>query len=194
MQTLTSKQIYPLIILSTAMMFVMVAGTAVAHIIFHLFGTWSFTCSSLIFPLSFTINVLIGELYHRKISFTVFLSSMFFSLMFGFVAQGSIPLSIKFVLWGSLGSLVGLTINTLIVTRRDLSRFRSFTTRYFLSTTLGEFILVTIVSFGAFTGYLPLAQVVQLWLFSYVTKVIITIILAFPTKVLASYIRVSYFA
>lgn len=194
MHTLQQKQVYPLVFLSIAMLFVMVSGTAVAHIILHLFGRWAFTCSSLIFPLSFTINVLVGELYQRKISFTVFLSAMLFSLLFGIVAQDVIPLSVRFVLWGTVGSLIGLSVNTLIVTMHDLSHLRSFTIRYFLSTTVGEFLLVTIVTFGAFTGYLPLAQVVQIWLFSYVTKVLITILLAFPTKILANFIRENYFA
>lgn len=193
MHVLHQRQVYPLIFLAIAMLFVMVSGTAVAHIILHIFHYWSFTCSSLIFPLSFTINVLIGELYHRKISFTVFLSAMFFSLLFGFVAQEDIPLSIRFVLWGTIGSFIGLTVNTLIVTKKDLSRFKSFTVRYFLSTTVGEFLLVTIVTFGAFIHYLPIKSVIQVWLFSYVTKVIITIILAFPTKVVAVYMREHYF-
>lgn len=57
----SQKQLKPLILLSLAMFLSMVSGTMVAHYIFHLFGFWSFTAASLIFPWSFICNVLLAE-------------------------------------------------------------------------------------------------------------------------------------
>lgn len=115
-----------------------------------------------------------------------------FSLLFGFISSGVIPISIAFVLWGTLGSLLSFYVNTLIVTYKPPKKTLSFTARYFLSTGLGEFLLVTIVTFGVFLPLKPWLDVVEIWLFSYATKVIFTILLAFPTKVLANFITKHY--
>lgn len=191
---MNNKPFIPLIFLSVSMLFIMVSGTALAHIVVKLFGVWSITCSSLIFPFSFMVNVIIAELYKRKISFTVFLTCITFSLLFGFIASHSITLAIPFVLWGTLGSIASLSVNTLLVTKQKLWLIKSFTLRYLFSTTVGELILVTIVTFGVFyiSGNYTIAKVIQIWSFSYVSKIVITLIAAFPTKILAHFFKVRY--
>lgn len=120
-----------------SMLLAMVAGTAVAHIILRIFHYWSFTASSLIFPWSFVINVLLAECYKKQLSFFVFLTSITLSLLFGIISQNTIPISLPFVFWGTLGSLVGFSANTLIVTYRPPKAHYPFSLRYFLSTGLG---------------------------------------------------------
>jgi hypothetical protein len=170
-----------------AMLLSMVSGTTVAHYIIKLFGFWSFTAASLVFPWSFICNVLLAECYHKKISFFVFLTAIVFSLLFGVIAQGVVPISLPFVLWGTFASIISFSVNTLIVTYRPPKKHYSFTVRYFLSTGVGEFLLVTIVTFSVFLPKFSLIAVVQIWLFSYITKIIFTIILAFPTKILSNF-------
>jgi len=179
------KQLYPLIILSMLMLLTMVSGTAVAHTILRIFHFWSFTASSLVFPWSFIINVLLAECYKKQISFLVFCTAITLSLVFGIIAQNTIPISLPFVLWGTCGSVVGFSANTLVVTYRPPKRSYPFFLRYFLSTGLGELLLVTIVTFGVFLPLYPLYKVLQIWLFSYISKIFLTFILAFPVRVLA---------
>ncbi len=189
---MSPAQLKPLVLLSMLMLFIMVSGTALAHIIIKLFGVWSITCSSLIFPLSFAINVIIAECYKKEITFFVFITSIILSVTFSFVASDSIPLSIPFALWGTLGSLVGLTVNTLIVSLPHIGKVRSFIMRYLLSTTLGELLLVTITTWGTFLAHYDVKTVMQIWLFSYLSKVVITLILAFPIQSIAIYISSHY--
>lgn len=189
---MSNKQIKPLVILAMLMLLIMILGTTVAHVILHLFGVWSLTASSLIFPLSFIVNVLLGECYGKQETFFVFLTAIFFSLIFGFFSYSMIPIAAKFVIFGTIGSILGFTVNTLIVTYKPLKKQYSFPVRYFASTGAGEFVLVTIVTWGAFLPTHSFSTVTQIWVFSFTTKILLTFILAIPVRILANFITIHY--
>lgn len=202
------KEIKPLIILSCALLMCMVGANAVAYKIISIFGLWSANGAALLFTFTFPIGVLIAEVYGSKIGKFVTYTAMALSLCFSLIVVLVIHLpapttiqhdeafrlvlgnSLRFSVVGTISSIIAFRINIAIITHfKKITQGRFFILRYLGSTTFGELILATLATFGAFLFVIPLSKVIQLWLFSYFFKVAITSLLAWPTTILAVYIK-----
>jgi uncharacterized integral membrane protein (TIGR00697 family) len=201
------KEIKPLVVLSCALLMCMVAATAVSYKIINVFG-WAANGGSLLFTLTFPISVLVAEIYGSEIGkfviSSVIVLAFCFSLIIVLVIHLPAPLnihqdaayksvlgnSLRLSVIGTIASLIAFRINIIVVTRfKKITQGRWFILRYLSSTAFGEFALATIATFGAFVFIIPLYQIVQIWLFSYCFKLVTTTILAWPTTILALYMK-----
>jgi len=159
--------------------------------------------ASLIFPITYTWNDIITEVYGfkttKKIIWFVFVCDYLFVFLIFFAIQAPSPLfhqeeSYNLVLgslWRSLSSemigvLVGAFINSAIISKwKIITHGRFFWFRSICSSAIGELIMLLISVPLALYGTLNTKEIITLILYAYSYKIIFAIIISGPANYLA---------
>ncbi len=186
---------------------IMVVSTSVAY---KPVKIWIFTAtsSSLLFALTFSISSIIAEVYGREITKKLInqliICGLIFSILVSIIPDLPAPnnwhhqaayhyvfgFSFRFALFGTIGSFISYKINTYLITKwKFLTKGKYFPLRIIGANTIGEFFLVLITTFGAFYGVYPQHQVINMFAFAYVSKIIYALILSWPSALVAYYIK-----
>lgn len=182
---------------------IMVASTSVAY---KPVKIWIFTAtgSSLLFAITFAISSVIAEVYGKvksnQLTNRVISCGMLFSIIVTLIPLLPSPAewhhqsafdyvfgnTFRFAIIGTFASWLSYRINTYLITKwKFLTNGRYFPLRVVGANTIGEFFLVSIVSFGAFYGVFPFHVIVNMFIFAYVSKIVYALILAWPAALIA---------
>lgn len=194
-------------LLSLLFLTVMVASTSVAY---KLVQVWTFTAtaSSLLFAITFAISSIIAEVYgknkSRELVNQIIPCGLIFSIIVTLVPHLPSPsnwhhqeaydyvfgFSFRFAIFGTIGSWISYKINIYLITKwKFLTNGKYFPLRVIGANTFGEFFLVLIVAFGAFYKVYPINQVISMFLFAYISKIIYAFILSWPSAFIAIIIK-----
>jgi uncharacterized integral membrane protein (TIGR00697 family) len=185
---------------------IMLTSTSLAYKPVEIFGVTA-TASSLLFAITFAINSIVAEVYGReesKKSINLLMGcGLVFSILVTLVPHLPSPSdwhhqaefnyvfggSFKFALLGTIGSYISYRINIALISRwKILTKGKYFPLRIIGANTFGEFFLVAIVTFGAFYGSYPFNEVVSMFLFAYLSKILYALILSWPAAFAAAII------
>ncbi len=186
---------------------IMVASTSIAYKPVMV-GNFTATASSLLFAITFAISSIIAEVYGKEISKRLLNQIIPCGLLFSIIASLMIHLpspvdwhhqadfnyvfgnSFRFAVFGTIGSWISYRINIYLITKwKFLTRGKYFPLRIIGANTCGEFFLVFITSFGAFYGVFPFKEVLSIFAFAYISKIIYAILLSWPAAFIAVIIR-----
>ena len=193
--------------LSLLYLTVMVASTSLAYKPVDIEGITA-TSSSLLFAFTFAISSIIAEVYGAKVSRSlvnqIIPCGLIFSLLVTTIPHLPSPKSwhhqsafnyvfgnsFRFAIFGTIGSFISYKLNIFLITRwKVLTRGKKFILRSIGANTCGEFFLVFITTFGAFYGVYPIKQVISMFIFAYLSKIIYAIILSWPSAIIAVCIK-----
>lgn len=164
--------------------------------------------ASLIFPITYTWNDIITEVYGfktaKKIIWFVFLCDYLFVLLVFFALQAPSPIpnqeeSYNLVLgslWRSLSSemvgvLAGAFINSIIISKwKIITRGKIFWFRSICSSAIGELMMLFISVPLALYGTLTIKEITTLIMYAYSYKIIFAIIISGPANYLANQLKV----
>lgn len=185
---------------------IMLTSTSLAYKPVEIFGITA-TASSLLFAVTFSINSIVAEVYGREESKQsinmLMVCGLIFSILVTLIPHLPSPSdwhhqtafdyvfgsSFKFAILGTIGSYISYRINIALISRwKILTKGKYFPLRIIGANTFGEFFLVTIVTFGAFYGSYPLHEVVSMFLFAYLSKILYAFILCWPAAFAAAII------
>ena len=183
---------------------IMVASTTVAYKPVQI-GPFTATASSLLFACTFAISSIIAEVYGRKTSKTLIWIVIPCGLLFTILITGLSHLpspadwnkqaafnyvlgsSMRFAAFGTVGSIISYHINIYLITKwKFLTSGKYFTLRTIGANSFGEFFLVAITTFGAFSGVYPTREVISIFAFAYISKIFFSFILAWPSALIAT--------
>ncbi len=186
---------------------IMVASTSVAY---KLVDVWGFTAtaSSLLFAITFAISSIIAEVYgaavSRKLINQIIPCGLIFSLIVTLVPHLPSPadwhhqaafnyvfgFSLRFAVFGTIGAWISYKINIYLIQKwKFLTKGKYFPLRVVGANTIGEFFLVSITTFGAFYKVFPLQEVISMFLFAYLSKIVYALILSWPSALIALLIK-----
>lgn len=186
---------------------IMVASTSVAYKLVDVFGFIA-TASSLLFAITFAINSIIAEVYGAAVTRIlinqIIPCGLVFSLLVTLVPHLPSPpnwhhqaafnyvfgFSFRFSVFGTIGAWLSYKINTYLIQKwKFLTKGRYFPLRVIGANTIGEFFLVFITTFGAFYHVYPLPEVIDIFLFAYLSKFVYALILSWPSALIAMIIK-----
>jgi len=166
-----------------------------------------FSAETLIFPITYTITDMIGEVYGyreaRKLIWIVLFCDFLFALTTSLLVMIPSPtLQIQNIynfvfsdlLRGStaeiFGVLCGIFTNIYAISKlKILVRGKYFWLRSIGSSTIGEAVLVLIAMPIMFLGKISISQLFVLMLFSYLYKIVFAIVAAYPATVMVRAIK-----
>ncbi|MDX1836486.1 VUT family protein [Legionella taurinensis] len=163
--------------------------------------------ASLIFPITYTWNDIITEVYGfktaKKIIWFVFLCDYLFVLLVFFAIQAPSPIqkqeeSYNLVLgslWRSLSSemvgvLAGAFINSIIISKwKIITRGKIFWFRSICSSAIGELIMLFISVPLALYGTLTIKEITTLIMYAYTYKIVFAFVISGPANYLANQLK-----
>lgn len=194
-------------LLSMIYLTIMVSSTSVAYKPVE-FGSIVATSSSLLFAFTFAISSIIAEVYGKESSMRLINQIIPCGLLFTVIVSLTIHLpspsnwhhqadysyvfgdSLRFAIFGTIGCWISYRINTFLITKwQILTRGKYFPLRIIGANTIGEFFLVLITTFGAFYGVFPLREVVSMFIFAYLSKIVFAFLLSWPSAFIAVIIQ-----
>ncbi|WP_367608289.1 queuosine precursor transporter [Legionella sp. W05-934-2] len=163
--------------------------------------------SSFIFPITYTWNDLITEVYGLKIAlrtvFFVFVCDWFFILLITISIKApsesaTIQNSYDYVLghlWRSLSSemfgvLIGATANSFIMSKwKRITKGTGFWYRSIISSLIGEIIMLCISVPLALWGILNFHQIIKLMIYAFSYKLVFAVLISVPAGFLSSILK-----
>lgn len=161
-----------------------------------------------VFPVSYVITDMVAELFGVHIAKKMILALVLCSLFFAFILFLVIHLpypsdwhldssyrevfdsSIRLVLFGVFANYLGSWCNASVVVRLRLyTKGKYFAIRSIIASGLGELILTLIVYFGVYWTTSAISGILQLVLDGYLIKLLYSMLLAFPSQFIISYLR-----
>lgn len=186
---------------------IMVASTSVAYKPIEI-GSITATASSLLFAFTFAISSIIAEVYGKERTLTLINQIIPCGLLFTIIITLMIHLpspanwhhqtdysyvfgnSFRFAFFGTIGCWIAYRINTRLIEKwKILTSGKYAPFRIIGANTIGEFFLVLITTFGAFYPVFPFKDVVSMFLFAYLSKILFAFILSWPSAFVAVIIK-----
>lgn len=194
-------------LLSLIYLTIMVSSTSIAYKPVEI-GSITATAASLLFAFTFAISSIIAEVYGKERSMRLINQIIPCGLLFTVIITLMIHLpsptdwhhqadytyvfgdSFRFAFFGTIGCWIAYRINTFLITKwKILTNGKYFPLRVIGANTIGEFFLVLITTFGAFYSVFPIHEVMSMFLFAYLSKILFAFLLSWPSAFVAVIIK-----
>jgi len=164
--------------------------------------------ASLIFPITYTLNDIITEVYGfnitKKIIWFVFICDYLFVILIFWAIKIPSPLlqqqeAYNFVLgslWRALSSeiigvLVGAFINSMIISKwKIITKGKQFWLRSICSSAVGEIIMLLISVPIALCGILSISEIGALIIYAYFYKILFALVISGPANYVANLLKI----